>query len=59
MRRSSLATNSAAFCTSDLCSSNVLTLGQQKYLYSKHPQLKAQATKDAAEREQGLTGTKR
>ena len=39
--------------------SNVLTLGQQKYLYSKHPQLKAQATKDAADREQGLTGTKR
>lgn len=31
--------------------SNVLTLGQQKYLYSKHPQLKAQAEKDAAERE--------
>ncbi|OYX08354.1 MAG: membrane protein insertase YidC [Sphingomonadales bacterium 32-68-7] len=26
--------------------SNVLTLAQQKYLYSKHPQLKAQADKD-------------
>jgi YidC/Oxa1 family membrane protein insertase len=30
--------------------SNVLTLAQQKYLYSKHPQLKAQAEKDAADR---------
>jgi YidC/Oxa1 family membrane protein insertase len=39
--------------------SNILTLGQQKYLYSKHPQLKAQAGKDAADRERGLTGTKR
>lgn len=27
--------------------SNVLTIGQQAYLYSKHPQLKAQAEKDA------------
>jgi YidC/Oxa1 family membrane protein insertase len=27
--------------------SNVLTIGQQKYLYSKHPVLKAQAAKDA------------
>jgi YidC/Oxa1 family membrane protein insertase len=39
--------------------SNVLTLAQQSYLYSKHPQLKAQAEKDkadkarAAEREKG------
>ena len=39
--------------------SNILTLAQQKYLYSKHPQLKAQAEKDkadkarAAEREKG------
>jgi YidC/Oxa1 family membrane protein insertase len=30
--------------------SNVLTLGQQKYLYSKHPQLKAQAEKDATDK---------
>ena len=30
--------------------SNVLTLAQQKYLYSKHPQLKAQADKDATDR---------
>ena len=29
--------------------SNVLTIAQQKYLYSKHPQLKAQAEKDAAD----------
>jgi len=27
--------------------SNILTIAQQKYLYSKHPQLKAQAEKDA------------
>ncbi|RZJ94728.1 MAG: membrane protein insertase YidC, partial [Novosphingobium sp.] len=27
--------------------SNILTIAQQKYLYSKHPQLKAQASKDA------------
>ncbi len=30
--------------------SNVLTLAQQRYLYSKHPQLKAQAEKDAADK---------
>lgn len=30
--------------------SNVLTLAQQKYLYSKHPQLKAQTEKDAADK---------
>jgi YidC/Oxa1 family membrane protein insertase len=30
--------------------SNVLTLAQQKYLYSKHPQLKAQADKEAADK---------
>ena len=30
--------------------SNILTLGQQKYLYSKHPQLKAQADKEREER---------
>ncbi|HKU07289.1 MAG TPA: membrane protein insertase YidC [Bradyrhizobium sp.] len=28
--------------------SNVLTIAQQKYLYSRHPQLRAQAEKDAA-----------
>ena len=30
--------------------SNVLTLAQQKYLYSRHPQLKAQADKDAEDK---------
>lgn len=30
--------------------SNLLTLAQQKYLYSKHPQLKAQAEQEAAEK---------
>ncbi len=30
--------------------SNILTLAQQKYLYSKHPQLKAMAEKEAAEK---------
>jgi YidC/Oxa1 family membrane protein insertase len=30
--------------------SNVLTLAQQKYLYSKHPQLRAQAEKEAADK---------
>lgn len=29
--------------------SNILTLAQQKYLYSKHPQLRAQAEKDKAD----------
>jgi YidC/Oxa1 family membrane protein insertase len=29
--------------------SNILTIAQQKYLYSKHPQLKAQSEKDAAD----------
>jgi YidC/Oxa1 family membrane protein insertase len=36
--------------------SNLLTLGQQKYLYSKHPQLRAQADKDAADRARALKG---
>ncbi|GAB5349100.1 membrane protein insertase YidC [Alteriqipengyuania sp. 357] len=31
--------------------SNLLTLAQQKYLYSKHPQLKAAAEKERAEKE--------
>ena len=30
--------------------SNILTLAQQKYLYSKHPQLKAAAEKEAADK---------
>ena len=31
--------------------SNVLTLAQQSYLYSRHPQLKAQADKDKADQD--------
>ncbi len=38
--------------------SNILTLGQQKYLYSKHPQLKAMAEKEAAERERSAARDK-
>jgi YidC/Oxa1 family membrane protein insertase len=30
--------------------SNLLTIAQQKYLYMRHPQLKAQNDKDAADR---------
>ena len=30
--------------------SNILTLAQQSYLYSKHPQLKAAAEKEKAEK---------
>ena len=30
--------------------SNILTLAQQKYLYARHPQLKAQAEKDVADK---------
>ncbi|MEN9718919.1 MAG: rane protein insertase YidC, partial [Pseudomonadota bacterium] len=29
--------------------SNILTIAQQTYLYSRHPQLKAQAAKDAGD----------
>ena len=31
--------------------SNLLTIAQQKYLYSRHPQLKAQADKDAQDKQ--------
>src|ERR1700736_423690 len=34
MRRSSMATKSAALCTSDLCSSSVLTLGIRRRSFS-------------------------
>jgi YidC/Oxa1 family membrane protein insertase len=37
----------------------VLTLGQQKYLYSKHPQLKAATEKDAAEKARAAEREKR
>ena len=30
--------------------SNLLTLAQQRYLYARHPQLRAQAQKDAADK---------
>ncbi len=35
--------------------SNLLTIGQQWYLYSKHPQLKAQAEQEAAEKKRAET----
>lgn len=35
--------------------SNLLTIAQQKYLYSKHPQLKAQAEKDQADVTRAVT----
>jgi YidC/Oxa1 family membrane protein insertase len=34
--------------------SNLLTIAQQKYLYSRHPQLKAQQEKDAADKTRAL-----
>ncbi len=34
--------------------SNILTLAQQSYLYSKHPQLKAQADKDKVDRDRAV-----
>ena len=39
--------------------SNILTLGQQKYLYSKHPQLKAAAQKDADDKARAAEREKR
>ena len=33
------------------CTSNLLTIAQQTYLYSKHPQMKAQAGKEKADQE--------
>jgi YidC/Oxa1 family membrane protein insertase len=36
--------------------SNLLTLAQQRYLYSRHPQLRAQAEKDATDRARALKG---
>jgi YidC/Oxa1 family membrane protein insertase len=38
--------------------SNVLTIGQQWYLYSRHPQLKAQAEKDAGDAERAKARSK-
>ncbi|WP_120717296.1 membrane protein insertase YidC [Tsuneonella amylolytica] len=36
--------------------SNLLTLAQQSYLYSKHPQLRAQAIKDKEDKERAAAG---
>jgi len=36
--------------------SNILTLAQQSYLYSKHPQLRAQADKDKEAEASGAKG---
>jgi YidC/Oxa1 family membrane protein insertase len=38
--------------------SNILTIAQQKFLYSRHPQLKAQAEKDAADKARAAARTK-
>ena len=38
--------------------SNLLTLAQQKYLYSKHPQLRASMEKEKAEKEAKATADK-
>jgi len=39
--------------------SNILTIAQQKYLYSRHPQLKAQAGKDAADTQRAAARAKK
>ena len=41
------------------CTSNVLTIAQQAYLYSRHPQLKAQSEKDKEDRERAKTRDKK
>ena len=38
--------------------SNILTIAQQKYLYMRHPQLKAQGDKDAADKARALARDK-
>jgi len=38
--------------------SNLLTIAQQAYLYSRHPQLKAQASKDKADRDRAAARDK-
>jgi YidC/Oxa1 family membrane protein insertase len=38
--------------------SNILTIAQQKFLYSRHPQLKAQAEKDTADKARAAARTK-
>jgi YidC/Oxa1 family membrane protein insertase len=39
--------------------SNCLTMAQQMYLYSKHPQLKAQAAKDTVDAERAAARAKK
>jgi YidC/Oxa1 family membrane protein insertase len=41
------------------CTSNVLTIAQQAYLYSRHPQLKAQADKEKADQERAAARDKK
>ncbi len=41
------------------CTSNVLTIAQQAYLYSRHPQLKAQAEKDKSDQERAKARDKK
>ena len=41
------------------CTSNILTIAQQWYLYSKHPQLKAQAEKDKTDQERAKAREKK
>lgn len=41
------------------CVSNLLTIAQQAYLYSRHPQLKAQADKDKVDAERATTRDKK
>jgi len=41
------------------CTSNVLTIAQQAYLYSRHPQLKAQAEKDKTDQDRAKAREKK
>jgi len=41
------------------CTSNLLTIAQQAYLYSRHPQLKAQADKDKVDQERAKARDKK
>ncbi|MCB5425745.1 membrane protein insertase YidC [Altererythrobacter sp. CC-YST694] len=41
------------------CTSNLLTIAQQAYLYSRHPQLKAQAEKDKSDQERAKARDKK
>jgi YidC/Oxa1 family membrane protein insertase len=39
--------------------SNLLTIAQQKYLYSRHPQLRAQTDKDALDAQRAAARVKK